>query len=352
MEIGSRGRRVLYIIGITAGVYLTFRFLLPLVIPFLIAYLGAGLMAPAVHFLEKKLRMKRSIAVVLVGLLFFAFLGTVGLWLVHKLMEELGSLIYSLGNLEDFLNDKLRYICGEMETNFGLKRDTIYLAAASGMTRIISTVEEKAMPLVMSNSLPIVKALFEGIAVIFITLVSTLMICKDYDVLQEKRGRMLFAEELDRIGKKISGALGAYLRTQGILIIITASISVAGLFVLKNPYALLLGITIGILDALPFIGTGIIYLPWAVLSGVMGDWRLCVGILVIYGICYLVRELLEPKLMGKQIGMTSLEMIISMYVGIRLFGLGGVVLGPIGYLMIVELAQSVCEQGEQDGTVS
>ena len=220
------------------------------------------------------------------------------------------------------------------------------------MTRIISTVEEKAMPIVMSNSLPIVKALFEGIAVIFITLVSTLMICKDYDVLQEKRGRMLFAEELDRIGKKISGALGAYLRTQGILIIITASISVAGLFILKNPYALLLGITIGILDALPFIGTGIIYLPWAVLSGVMGDWRLCVGILVIYGICYLVRELLEPKLMGKQIGMTSLEMIISMYVGIRLFGLGGVVLGPIGYLMIVELAQSVCEQGEQDGTVS
>ncbi|MBP3544066.1 MAG: sporulation integral membrane protein YtvI [Lachnospiraceae bacterium] len=351
MEIGSRGRKVLCIIGITAGVYLTFRFLLPLVIPFLIAYLGAGLMAPAVHFLERKLRMKRSIAVVFVGLLFFSFLGTVGLWLARTLMEEVGSLIYSLGNLEDFLNEKLRYICGEVETNFGLKQDTIYLAAATGMTRLISTVEEKAMPLVMSNSLPIVKALFEGIAVVFITLVSTLMICKDYDVLQEKRGRMLFAEEFNRIGKKISGALGAYLRTQGILIIITAVISVAGLFILKNPYALLLGITIGILDALPFIGTGIIYLPWAVLSGIMGDWRLCVGILVIYGICYLVRELLEPKLMGKQIGMTSLEMIVSMYIGIRLFGLGGVVLGPIGYLMIVELSQSVCEQGEKEEPV-
>lgn len=335
--MGSRGKRALYIIGITAGVYLVFRYLLPLVIPFLIAYLGAGIMSPAVNFLEKKLRMKRSIAVVLVGMAFFVFLGTVGLWLARKLLAEIGNLTYGLGNLEIFLNRKLHDICGEVEMNFGLQQGTIYLAAATGMTRIIDTVEEKAMPFVMSSSLPIVTALFEGIAVVFITLVSMLMICRDYDMLEEKRGRMLFAAELDRIVCRISGALGAYLRTQGILIIITAGVSVAGLFVMKNPYALLLGITIGVLDALPFIGTGIIYLPWAVLLGIMGDWKKCVGILVIYGVCYLVRELLEPKLMGKQIGMTSLEMIISMYVGIRLFGLGGVLLGPIGYLVIVEV---------------
>ncbi len=63
---------------------------------------------------------------------------------------------------------------------------------------------------------------------------------------------------------------------------------------------------------------------------------------MIYGACYLVRELLEPKLMGKQIGMTSLEMIISMYIGIRLFGLAGVILGPVGYLLIVELFHTCC----------
>lgn len=342
MEAGSRGRKVVSIIGITAGVYLTFRFLLPLVIPFLIAWLGAGIMAPAVRILEKKLRMKRSLAVVLVGLLFFSFLGTVGLWLVHKLLEELGSLTCSLGNLEKLLNERLRYFCGEVEGNFGLQPDTLYFAAASGMMRLISTVEEKAMPLVMSNSLPIVKALFEGIAVVFITLISMLMICKDYDILQEKRGQFMFAQELDGILKKVSGAMGAYFKTQGILILITSAISVAGLFVLNNSYALLFGISIGVLDALPFVGTGIIYLPWAVLAGAMGDWRHCVCVLFIYGACYLVRELLEPRLMGKQIGMTSLEMIISMYVGIRLLGLSGVLLGPIGYLMIVELFHSFC----------
>lgn len=341
MEMGSRGRRAWYLVGITAGVYLVFRYLLPLVIPFLIAYLGAGMMAPAVDFLEKRLRLKRGFAVVLVGLIFFVFLGTAGLWLVRKLMSELGNLTCSLGNLEQYLNEKLHHICGEVETNFGLKQDTIYFAASSGMTSLIDTAREKAMPLVMSNSLPIVKALFEGIAVVFITLVSTLMICRDYTVLQKKRKRMLFAEELDRMIQKITGALGAYLRTQGILMLITAVVSAAGLFILKNPYALLLGISIGVLDALPFIGTGLLYLPWAVILGLMGEWRMCVGILIIYGICYLVRELLEPKLMGKQIGMTSLEMIISMYVGIRLFGLGGVILGPVGYLMIVELSRLV-----------
>ncbi len=289
MEAGSRGRKAVYIIGITAGVYLTFRFLLPLVIPFLIAYLGAGLMAPMVHFLQHKLHFNRGFATVIVGLLFFLFLGTAGLWLVHKLAEEAGRFI---GN--------------------------------------------------RSNSLPIVKALFEGIAVIFITLISMLMICKDYEALQERRERMLFAEEIDGMAKKVSSAMGAYIKTQGILMLITAVICVIGLFILKNPYALLLGLTIAVLDALPFIGTGIIFIPWAVLVGVMGDWKLCIGLLVIYGACYLVRELLEPKLMGKQIGMTSLEMIISMYIGIRLFGLAGVILGPVGYLLIVELFHTCC----------
>lgn len=347
MEAGSRGRKVVYIIGITAGVYLTFRFLLPLVIPFLIAYLGAGLMAPVVCFLERKLHMKRGFATVIVGLLFFTFLGTAGLWLVHKVAEEAGRLIQNLGNLEEFLYIQLKQFCCKAEENFGLKPDTIYYAASSGISQLVSTVEEQAMPLMMSSSLPIVKALFEGIAVVFITLISMLMICRDYEILQEKRGHMLFAEEIEGMIKKISGAMGAYLKTQGILMLITAGICVAGLFILKNPYALLLGITIGVLDALPFIGTGIIFIPWAVLAGIVGNWKLCTGLLLIYGACYLVRELLEPKLMGKQIGMTSLEMIISMYVGIRLFGLAGVILGPVGYLLIVELFHSLCAQKKE-----
>ncbi len=96
MEAGSRGRKAVYIIGITAGVYLTFRFLLPLVIPFLIAYLGAGLMAPMVHFLQHKLHFNRGFATVIVGLLFFLFLGTAGLWLVHKLAEEAGGVLLEI----------------------------------------------------------------------------------------------------------------------------------------------------------------------------------------------------------------------------------------------------------------
>lgn len=342
MEAGSRGRKAVCTIGITAGVYLTFRFLLPLVIPFLIAYLGAGLMAPAVRFLEKRLRMRRSLATMIVGILFLAFLGTAGLWLFHKLLEETGRLLQSMGDLETFLYTQLKLFCCEAEQNLGLKPDTIYLAAASGIEQLVRTVEEQAMPLVMSNSLPLIKALFEGIAVVFITLISMLMICRDYEKLREKRANMLFAGELEKITGKLSQAFGAYFRTQGILMLITAGICVAGLWILKNPYALLLGLTIGVLDALPFIGTGIIFLPWAAISGIMGDWKLAAGLLLTYGVCYLFRELLEPKLMGKQIGMTSLEMIISMYVGIRLFGLAGVIMGPVGYLVIVELSHTIC----------
>lgn len=342
MVVGGRTRKLIYIVGITAGVYLSFRFLLPLIIPFLIAYLGAGMMAPAVRFLEHKLHFNRGFATGIVGLFFFIFLGTAGLWLVHKIAEEAGRLLRNLGDLEEFLNTQLRLICCEAEQNFGLKPDTIYLAAASGMDQLMRTVEKQAMPLVMNNSLPIVKALFEGIAVIFITLISMLMICKDYEALQVKRGNMLFAREIEGMTRKIVGAIGAYVKTQGILMLITAGICVVGLFILKNSYALLLGMSIAVLDALPFIGVGIILIPWAVLLGIMGKWKLCIGILIIFGLCCLSREFLEPKLMGRQIGMSSLEMIISMYVGIQLFGLAGVILGPVGYLLIVELFHVCC----------
>lgn len=344
MEIGGRGKKVLYIIGITAGVYLSFRYLLPLIIPFLIAYLGASVLAPCVHFLEKRLHLRRSWATILTGLLFLGILGTVGIWLMNRLLEQAGAFLSGFSTWEPMLSDTLYNICCQAEKNFGMEPETIYYAAKSGIQKLSDNVEEQAMPLVMSSSLPIVKWVFETVAVIFITLISMLFICKDYEVLKERQSRMMFAEEMGVIGKKMSQALGAYVKTQGIIMVFTALVCTAGLFILKNPYALLLGVVIGAMDALPLIGTGLIFIPWIIIVFLMGNWKMGAGLVIIYAICYLLRELLEPRLMGRQIGMTSLEMIISIYIGLKLFGIGGVVLGPVGYLLIVEIMGQIFDR--------
>ena len=106
-----------------------------------------------------------------------------------------------------------------------------------------------------------------------------------------------------------------------------------------NQYSLLLGIGIGLLDALPIFGTGTVLIPWALFRLVNGDWLYGIGLFVIYIICYFLRQVMEAKIMADKVGLTPLETLISMYVGLRLFGLLGFILGPIGLLIIEDLVE-------------
>jgi predicted PurR-regulated permease PerM len=104
-----------------------------------------------------------------------------------------------------------------------------------------------------------------------------------------------------------------------------------------------MGIGIGILDALPIFGTGTILIPWAILCFFGKNWGEGLILLALYLICYFMRELLEAKLMGSRVGLTSLETLISMYVGLQLFGIAGLFLGPIGLLIIEDLIKAAEE---------
>ena len=129
---------------------------------------------------------------------------------------------------------------------------------------------------------------------------------------------------------------------------IRLSRSGAGLFLLGNPYFILFGIGIGLLDALPIFGTGAVLIPWALFSLINKHWVYGVGLIIIYIICYFLREVMEAKIMGGKMGLTPLEALVSMYVGLQLFGLLGFILGPIGLLIIediVELYGGTCYNG-------
>lgn len=333
----SKRKKAIYFIGVTGGVYLAFQYLLPLVIPFLIAYLGACLMEPCIRFLEKRLHIKRIIAVIIVVLFILGMLGTAGVWLIQRLIEQTIHFISAFPSIEGLLLGKISGICCEIEKNFGLQENTVQDFVHLGMIQMSQKLEREAMPFVVSGSVPVVKWIIEAIAVLFIIIVSMILISKDYLLLKEKKEHFIFAEEIALIGGKLSAAGGAYVKTQCIIMLITTVVCVIGLTLLGNPYALLIGVFIGAMDALPLLGSGLIFIPWILFSALLGSWRDFIFLAVIYLICYFTREFLEPKLMGRQIGISSLEMIISMYIGLKLFGLAGVLLGPVGYLLIIEI---------------
>ena len=97
------------------------------------------------------------------------------------------------------------------------------------------------------------------------------------------------------------------------------------------------GVALGFVDVLPILGTGTVLIPWAVVCLFQRQYVTAAGLMVIYGICYFFREFAEARLMGTQLGITGLETLIAIYVGLSLFGVWGMLLGPAGYLVIREI---------------
>jgi predicted PurR-regulated permease PerM len=116
---------------------------------------------------------------------------------------------------------------------------------------------------------------------------------------------------------------------------------------LQSPYFLPLALLIGIVDALPVFGSGTILVPWAVIRLLLGDIKMGVGLLLLWGLCTLNRQLLEPRLLGQKLGMSTLLTLFLMYVGYQLFGLFGFILGPVGYLIGKEIYTSLSLQNSQ-----
>jgi len=118
------------------------------------------------------------------------------------------------------------------------------------------------------------------------------------------------------------------------------------LTLLGNRYAVLLGIGIAIVDALPILGSAMIYIPWAIASLINGDILTAAILFSTFLICQVIREILEPKLIGNRIGIKPLYTLMSMFVGLKLFSIAGFFLGPIGLLIIITVYKVIYDKTE------
>ena len=201
-------------------------------------------------------------------------------------------------------------------------------------------VTDGAVPYLMSNSLLMLKLGIGCSVCLLLLLVSTGLCLQEMDAWKVRMEKSMFYREYEIIVRRLSGTVSAWLKTQGVILVLTASVCTAGLWLMKNPYYFLLGTGIGLLDALPVLGTGTVLIPWALINFFMGKWKGGLALLVLYGICYLLREFLEARMMGSQVGLSPLENLMAMYVGLELFGIAGFFLGPLGLLLIEDLTEA------------
>lgn len=333
----KKRKKILRLTGITIGVYLTFKYLLPVVIPFLLGAVLAIFLKKPYLWLCRKAKLPKSVAATLVTGILTVMIGAACFFLVRELIYQAGNLVENVPGYVDSADVWVREFCEMCEQKLKLEDGEVFDWLNELWEDGLEEIGSLLMSGLVNNGVALVGftiKLGTGAVVVFLAAVLFLMY---WERLAEAAASSPFHEEIFNLKNKLIHAGTAYVKSQLIVMTLTAIVCSFGLKLLGNPYSILFGVGIGLLDALPLFGTGTVFIPWLLIEAVRGAWMRAVALAVIYLVTYFIREILETRIMGNSMGLNALESLAAIYVGLRLFGIIGVVLGPFGVITIREL---------------
>lgn len=312
--------------------------------PFVLGWIIACIAGPLVRFLESKIRIKRKaggvvvmvsvIALVVLGCYaILSFLATQITGLVTELPQFWDNILTSAeqnshlsGILERFfpqnvaaslsgIGKELGVYIGEIIAGFGTQ-DSSALEAVGNVARQVPAV----------------------IIGIFMCFLSAYFFVSDKNhVVQELRERIpeTILTKVDRFVGTLKKVIGGYLVAQVKIEVWVYILIVIGLFILKVPYGILIALAIACIDILPVFGSGFILWPWAIVAAFGQNYRLAIGLVILWGLGQLVRQMIQPKIVGDSVGLDPLPTLVLLYIGYKFGGFAGMILAvPIGIIFI------------------
>jgi sporulation integral membrane protein YtvI len=331
---------------ITLGVYLSFRYLLPLILPFIFAYFLAWIIRPVVELLNKKLKLPRILGGTLSLLLLAGVFGTAICMLINILIKEAIAMFRNIPVYINVVADKLDAICKYCDELMGIDGGTVRGIVDEHLTQSVNNLKSSLMPKLTGHTIAITIWIIAFMSILLIVFIAAILIAKDLPEFHKKYDKSPLYREIHKVTSKLSEAGIAYLRTQLIIMVIVAVVCVIALVILKNDYAFMIGLGIAILDALPILGIGLVLVPWTIISLIQGKLFVAAILFTAFLISQVVREVLEPKLIGNRIGIKPLYTLIAMYVGVKLFSIAGFFLGPIGLVIITTIYHVINDKSD------
>lgn len=338
------------IICVAAGVlvlWLGFRYALRIAAPFLLAWLLSRLVKPAAGALASRTRLPRGAWAA--GLVILTVGSFVGLAVsgIRRGLRELSTLAEALTADTDGLVAALEGVLTRAQSLSSHIPFLRHFENSPGYeelcARIDGLLEEGTGRLVSSITarLPDAAMTVAGwVPEAFVFITVTLLACYYFSADDGHIGKTVRAfilrltpaslrDRMPPLGRRLRRLGRQYLRACFLLGLLTFLQMFIGLALLRVPYAFILAFLIALVDFLPLLGTGIILIPWAVVSLLLGEIKLGIGLLVLYAVSSVIRQILEPKLIGEGLGLHPLLSLISMYAGLRLFGVWGMILAPL-----------------------
>ena len=324
------------------------RYVIPMTMPFVIGFLIAYSLRGFINAVSRKLNIPRKAAAILVVLMFYATVGSLLTLLGLKAISWLAALVGNIPmiyevHVQPFLMDVL-YSLEVLFTGLDLSVVSVMESVGAQLIQSLGKMVSNASVGVMGFATVAASSLPGLFVKLVLIIISSFFIAIDYDQLAgfclRQMGEKTKAVFLE-IKAYVVGTLWVCIRSYLIIMSLTFVELSIGLNLLKINHAILIAFCIAIFDILPVLGTGGIMIPWTVLTAITGDYHMALGLLIIYLVITVIRNIVEPKIVGSQLGLHPVVTLVSMFVGVQFFG----VIGLFGFPILLSLLRHLDENG-------
>ena len=346
---GFSAEKILKAGAVFLGLWLGAKYLLPLLLPFLI---GGGIALgaePAVTFGQRKLKLSRGVSagigVTVTLLILTGLLSVVGMFLVR----ELGNIAGAMPDVEQsarqgmvLLQDWLIGIAEKTPEGIRSVLTRSILNFFNDGTALMEQISKKIPGMISA----VISWVPDGVLGIATGVLSAFLISVRLPKIRQvavKRLPQSWNEKYLPALRRMRKALGGWFKAQGKLALVTYGIVGIGFLLLGIPYALAWAVLVALVDAVPMLGTGTVLIPFAFVSLLQGENFRAIGLVCIFASAMLTRTALEPRLVGKHLGLDPLLTLICLYLGYRFWGILGMILAPI----LATAAVSAISSGEK-----
>ena len=335
-----------YMIIATIAVLL-YKYILPIMVPFIIGFCVAALVQIPLNKLKLEQPGHKRTWAILFCMAFYSLIVWLVVYVIMKIATELGSLFVALPDLFSdqlypYLVDAAQHLRVVLEPIDPTLTQWIIDQGESivqNLGQMITTLSTSAVKLLASGAVSIPNIIVQ----IIVTVVASFYMSVDYQVILNFLKNLIPEKHRSYIVegvKYVQKAVLVYIKSYSILFIVTFLELWIGLTLLKIPYSLAIGFGIAVFDLMPVLGTGGILLPWMVILLVMGNFPLGIGIGLLYVVITAVRNSLEPRIVGNQIGLHPLATLVAMMLGLKLMGLVGMLLFPVSLVAFMNLRKN------------
>lgn len=316
---------------------------LPYIYPFLIGLLFAYMFNPLVGLLASKAKFPRWLGVLTTIVLFLSVISTLVTLLVLQIVAEINRLQDQFQvNLDEYILRIETFILQDLVafydqfTAFYSSLDqevqrNIENYIATSSSQLVERVSNTLTSL-LEGTIAFIGALPLILTALIISLLASFFISKDWHKWREKFSAAIPDKIVTHglaVLSDLRHALFGFVKAQLTLISITFVIVLSGLMILRVEYALTIALILGFVDLLPYLGTGLVFVPWIIYLFFDAQMGLALGLLVLYAVVVVQRQMVEPKILGDNVGLDPLTTLIALFVGFSLFGILGLIIGPV-----------------------